>query len=46
MATGCEDVGWIHVAWEKDNLRALVKRVMNYLDSIQSEEFLDELSDY
>jgi hypothetical protein len=46
MATDCEEVDWNHVAWDKDKLRALVKRVMNYLASIQGKEFLDELSDY
>jgi len=43
--TGCEDVGWIRLAQDRNKLRAVVNTVINIM-VIKGGTFLDQLSDY
>jgi hypothetical protein len=37
----CENVEWIHLSQDRDQWRALLNAVMNFLGSVKVREFLD-----
>jgi hypothetical protein len=42
----CEDVGWVHVAQDRDRWRGCVNRVIKNFPAPQSRRIVDQLSDY